>query len=369
MNYPNKENSPKNTVAYAETVSQLNRLVNQVAKWLDGSGPEANCIISSRIRLARNLSHFPFTNRANLDHLEQVLTKVKEALPAISILRNSLFVELSLLSPLDRNFLKERRLISLNLADQNYPAGLIMTPDEVISVMINEEDHLRLQVIQSGLEMTLAWKLISKLDDQMGHLLEYAYSDHFGYLTACPTNTGTGMRASIFIHLPALALTGEIDKIVKDLAPSEIAIRGFYGEGSEVWGNIFQISNQLTLGRTEEHILERLEFIAKKFLDLELQARENLMRHNKIVVEDKVYRAYAILEKARILSSSEFIGLMSALRLGIDTGLIQGISSKTLNELMVLVQPAHIQKLYKRKMDAHQRDILRAELVRQKLHL
>ncbi len=221
----------------------INSLSQCAPKWLDGSGKHSDLVISSRVRLARNLKKFSFPNRASSKALNQVLEIIRDCLSKVDDLEGAIFLNVSDLDELDRQFLMERRLISPNFVKMDRPCGLIVGKDEMISIMINEEDHLRIQSIQSGLEINKTWQLIHRIDDALANSLEFAYSEQYGYLTACPTNTGTGIRISLFINLSALALAGKIEKIINEIAPSEVAIRGFYGEGSDILGNIFQISN------------------------------------------------------------------------------------------------------------------------------
>jgi len=374
MKYISENKEVRESITSTYYKKELKLLFDKTAQWLSGDGRNSNIIISSRIRLARNLYGMRYTNRirsnrGKSDELVEIMEKVYAALTKLSTWLDISFFEIEKLSELDKQFLLERRLISPFMIDVTGPAGLAVTKDQSSSIMINEEDHLRLQVIQSGFEITKAWKIVSNLDDELGKFLEYQFSEHFGYLTACPTNTGTGMRVSIFIHLPGLALNGEVENVMKDLAPSEVTIRGFYGEGTEVLGNIFQISNQLTLGRSEDAILKRMEFITNKLIEMESKAREALLKHNKILIEDKIYRAYGLLSQARIINSMEFIDLLSSLRLGFELGFIGSITRKVLNELMVLAQPAHLQKYYDEILPHDKRDILRAELIKKKLKL
>ncbi len=346
----------------------VNTLLQQSPKWLDGSGNNSDIVISSRVRLARNLSNFSFPNRAPNKVLSQVLNIVRDCYGKIEDLKDALFLDISELNELDRQFLMERRLISPDLIKLDRSSGLIIGKDELLSVMINEEDHLRIQSLQSGLEINKAWQLIRRIDDGLANTLDFAYSEQFGYLTACTTNTGTGIRASLFINLPALVITEKMDKIINELAPSEVAIRGFYGEGSEILGNIFQVSNQLTLGKTEQSIINRINNMAEQLISFELNAREELMKKNSIVIEDKVARAIGTLKYAKILSSSESITLLSLLRLGVALGFIDSIDEKILNELLVLIQPAHLQKLRGTSLNSRERDILRIKLIRKRLN-
>jgi len=349
--------------------TEIEEIISSPVSWLDGSGQDADIILSCRIRLARNLSSIPFPNRASREDLLRIRELIREAQAQSPSLEDSFYLEMETLSRLDKQMLAERRLISPVFAESKRPSAAIISRDEKISIMINEEDHLRIQSLQSGLNMEAAWEAIRNVDEELGRVLNYAFSDRFGYLTACPTNTGTGMRVSIFIHLPALRMTRELEKILSGNTPTGITVRGFYGEGSDVLGNIFQLSNQLTLGWTERRIMEDLNRVAREVLGREQEAREKLLREDRIQIEDRVFRACGILSQARILNSVEFINLLSALILGVDLGLLKGIDRKVLNELMVITQPAHIQKIHGRRLSPKQRDILRAELVRKRLGL
>lgn len=346
----------------------VDSLLQHAPKWLDGSGKNADIVISSRVRLARNLSEYTFPNRAPGRVLSQVLSNVRECYSKNVDSKDSVFLNIGELNELDRQFLMERRLISPEMIKLNRPYGLIIGKDELISIMINEEDHLRIQSIQSGLAIDKAWQLIRRIDDALADGLDFAFSEQFGYLTACATNTGTGIRASVFINLPALAITEKIENIIHEIAPSEVAIRGFYGEGSDILGNIFQVSNQLTLGRTEQSIINRITNMAEQLISFELNARGELLKKNSITVEDKVARAVGTLKYAKILPSVEGITLLSLLRLGMALGLIDFIDEKILNELLVSIQPAHLQKLQGTSLNSRDRDILRIKLIRKRLN-
>lgn len=369
MDLKDKKSSLQRSFADNIYTMRLNTLINHFAKWLDGSGSESDIIVSSRVRLARNLQDFPFPDKAKHSKLQQIVDVIKDNYGKVEDLKDSLYIDINEISEIDRQFLMERRLISPIFVNQNLPAGLIIGKQELVSIMINEEDHLRIQSIQSGLEIMKAWEAISRIDDEFAEMMEFAYSDQYGYLTACPTNTGTGMRVSIFIHLAGLTMIGELEKIIKDKIPIEITIRGFYGEGTEALGNIFQISNQLTLGRTEQGIINRLLNVAASFINMEKEARQRLLRQDRTKLEDKVGRSIGILKHAKIMNSIEFINLLSMVRLGINLDIVNYIDKKILNELMVLVQPAHLQKYYGKILDSSERDILRANLIRNKLDL
>jgi protein arginine kinase len=349
------------------TAQNLNLLTKRLPGWLEGDAPHSDIVISTRARLARNLSDYPFPNAADRDELEEVVQEIYRALTPSQLLSQAMFLDMQKLGKLDRKFLVERRLISPPYADSSHPGMLVVGENEYLCVMVNEEDHLRIQSIQPGLNIEEAWRMLTQLDDELGEQLEYAFTDHFGYLTACPTNTGTGMRISLFVHLPALAMLEEIETVLGKLAPSEITVRGFYGEGTEVVGNIFQISNQLTLGRTDESIVKRMEEVAAKLLSLEADGRERLLTDHRLRVEDKVFRTIGILQNARMISSLEFLNLLSHLRLGLDVGLLKNVDRGLLNALMVVLQPAHLQKTEREAQDDERRDLRRAELVREKI--
>lgn len=363
-----KFSSGKIPAKQEDSQSYLTAMAQKPARWLDSSGQYADIVISSRIRLARNFQDIPFPNRAAASKLGQVLTRLYDCYPSIDELRDAYFFNMNALSRQERQFLMERHLISPLFVDTKKPAGLIVSRDESLSIMINEEDHLRLQSIQSGLGIETAWERLHRLDEALSRQFNFAFSDQFGYLTACPTNTGTGIRVSVFINLPALALSKKIDDIIHDIAPSEIAIRGFYGEGSDILGNFFQISNQLTLGRTEQSVMNRIRNMAEQLVAHEQNARRELMRDEAIVVEDQVARAMAIIKHARLMDSAEAIHYLSLLRLGRALNLVAGIQFNELNELLVLIQPAHLQLFYNRKLEPRERDILRTKVIRNKLN-
>jgi protein arginine kinase len=233
--------------------------------------------------------------------------------------------------------------------------------------MINEEDHLRIQVMQSGLNLRDAWSLIDALDDELSEALPFAYSSEWGYLTCCPTNTGTAMRASVMLHLPSLVITKQINKVLHTITKLGLTARGLYGEGTEASGNFFQISNQVALGRSEEELIENIERILKEVIHQEQSGRESLATANRTQLEDRIWRAYGILRHAKTMSSTEALDLLSAVRLGVDLGLMNGLTRTTVNELFLFSQPAHLQKLEGKALSAKERDVKRAELVRSRL--
>lgn len=349
------------------TESILDKMSGKPAPWLNGEGPESFAVLSSRIRVARNLQEFPFPPAANSDTREKVIEFISAAIDKIEGLDKGIFVRSDEIDTLDRRLLMERHIISPEFMRESAGRGLYIDDMEKISIMLNEEDHIRLQVISSGMSLYECWDDANKVDSSLSKVLEFGFDDTFGYLTACPTNVGTGLRASILIHLPGLVLTREIDNVIGRISKVGLMVRGFYGEGTDVLGNLFQISNQTTLGRTEEEIIDSLVKVSSQILEYERNAQDTLMRDAPEQIEDKVWRSYGILMNARVLTSNEVMNLLSALRMGLSLGLIDKISYRGINELMIMTQPAHLQKHIGREMDNNERDMIRADLVREKL--
>jgi len=342
----------------------LETLAGQPSPWLDATGPHSDLVLSTRVRLARNLVGVPFTHRARDEQLVSVLGAVQRAADGAEAFAGGGLLKMHELSPNDRQFLVERHLVSHELSDGARPRGLLVTPGERLSIMVNEEDHLRLQALCSGFQLAEAWALAEHADDEIEGALEYAFTDDLGYLTACPTNVGTGMRASVLIHLPALVLTKQIDKVLKSIMQVGLAVRGLYGEGSQVMGNLFQISNQTTLGHSEKESVESLDRVSRQILDYEERARDVLVRDAKMQIEDKVWRAYGSLRYGRSMTSEEVVNLCSAIRLGVALGFTGLPPFRTLNELLVLTQPAHLTMRAGKELETAERNALRAELVR-----
>ena len=342
----------------------LEQLVQHIASWLDGSGEEAGLVVSSRIRLARNLRGVPFTSRGREADRELILNAVRQAASACDQFRGAVFLEAESLSETDRLLLVERHLISPALANGEGKRGILISPDQKLCLMINEEDHVRLQVILSGFQPASAHEQASQIDRDLEKSLRYAYSQKWGHLTACPTNVGTGLRASVLIHLPGLVLTQDMDKVLRGIAQMGFAVRGFYGEGTDVVGNLFQVSNQVTLGKPAEEIVGDLEKVTRQIITFEQSARQTLLSEARPQIEDKIWRAYGILENARVLTTQEFMNLSSAARLGHSLGVIPKPGVQVLNELMVRTQPSHIQRSVGKTLEPSERDVLRAEIVR-----
>ncbi len=345
----------------------LDDLLHRKSEWLRGTGPKSNIVISSRVRLARNLNGFPFFSWAKPNEKEKILNTVKHGIEKSKFLKKCLFLFMKDITEIDRQFLVERHLMSPeHVIDPTYKA-LVVDDKEIVSTMVNEEDHVRIQVLQSGFNVVEAWRMANEIDTDLSGKLSYAFSPRWGYLTACPTNTGTGLRASVMLHLPALVMTNQIGKVFQAISKLGLTIRGFYGEGTEALGNFFQISNQVTLGHSEEDLIDKIESIVDKIVKREESTRSIIVVKNKEEMVDKIWRAYGTLESARIITSAETIKLLSAIRLGIDLNILKGIDKTKINELLVLIQPAHIQKIEGRVLNPNQRDYKRADLIRKML--
>ncbi|MBF0569324.1 MAG: protein arginine kinase [Candidatus Omnitrophica bacterium] len=346
---------------------ELNDLIHNSGEWLKGTGPHANIVLSSRIRLARNLTGIPFTNRAQKEDLEKVLGMVQTAISGNSLFANATFFRLNDLDTLDRQFLVERHLMSHDHAANPQGKALVVSKEEALSVMVNEEDHLRIQVLQSGFNVANTWAAMNAIDNALSEKLPYAFLPEWGYLTACPTNTGTAMRGSVMLHLPALVMTRQINKVLAAISKLSFASRGFYGEGTQAIGNFYQISNQVSLGHSEGDIIQNIEGLIRQIIEQEEQARQALLVQNKPALEDKICRAWGILKNARVISSQETIELLSMVRLGIDVGIIQDMDHLTINELFLMIQPAHLQKIEGKKLGTFERDHKRAQVIRDRL--
>lgn len=337
----------------------------KVGAWLSGKGPEADIVISSRIRLARNVAGVSFLPKASSQEQKELILSVNRTLAKTLISNGRGVVYVEDLPPLEAQFLLERHLVSYDFLKGKGPRGFSVTEDETFSLMINEEDHLRLQVLASGLSLKEVFKRTSEIEERLNSELPFAYSERYGFLTACPTNVGTGMRVSILIHLPGVVLTREVDRVLRGVLQLGLSVRGTYGEGTETKGHLFQISNQRTLGQSEEEIVETLEGMAEQLIRYERDAREYLSTRMGTYVEDKVMRSLGTLRYARILTSEETINLLSALRLGL--GSLKDLDAAKINKLMILSRPANLQLFFDEELDPEQRDRKRAELTRMAL--
>lgn len=331
--------------------------------------PDADVAISSRIRLARNLEAYPFTMRMNRIQSAEILEHVKNAIfIGKDVQEQKLsYLDLQSLKPLEKQLLVEKHLISPEFVEGDIDRAVIISRDGKISIMVNEEDHLRLQCIYPGMQIREAWKLCSELDTKLEETLDFAFDKSSGYLTCCPTNTGTGIRASIMLHLPALSMTGYIKRILETCSKIGVAVRGAYGENSDATGNLFQISNQVTLGQTEEEILEGIINITSQISEQERILRAELYNQSPLRFEDRIFRSLGLLRNARIISTEESLKLLSDVRLGIIMGLMTGVELESFNDMMLMIQPAYLQKLSGVQLKPDERDQKRAELIRKRL--
>jgi protein arginine kinase len=346
---------------------QINDLLNHTSEWLKGTGPHSEIVMSSRVRFARNISKIPFPHWANKKQTKEVLDAVTQAAGKVDYLKGTSVFALADVDSVDKQFLIERHLMSLEHAQRSNSKALIVDDEEIVAIMVNEEDHLRIQVMQSGFNLFEAFHIINTIDDALAKELQFAFSGEWGYLTACPTNTGTGMRGSVMLHLPALVMTRQINQVLAAIAKLSFTTRGLYGEGTQATGNFFQISNQCSLGHSENEIIENINGLIRQIVEQETQSRDVLIRQNKEMLEDKINRSYGILKNAHIISSQETSELLSMVRLGVDLGIIKDITRRAVNELFITTQPAHLQKIEGKKLTSQERDLKRAELVRSKL--
>jgi protein arginine kinase len=345
----------------------LDSLTQTSGEWLRGNGPESDIVISSRIRLARNVAAFPFTNRANAYQKAEIEALLRDRVARLELDPRLEYINVPNLSPLDRQFLVERQLISRELAAADGPRGVALAPRETVSLMINEEDHLRMQVMRSGFALDEAWQDMDRVDDLVESRLSYAYSDEFGYLTACPTNVGTGMRSSVMLHLPALVWSKQIEKVFRALQKINLAVRGLYGEGSRASGDFYQISNQVTLGKSETQILNEIREVIPQIITYERQARNAMLKESRKAIQDKISRAFGTLRSATMMTSEETMDLLSHVRLGVNMGLLDDVNIVTVNELFIHTQPAHLQKLMGSLLDGEERNAARARYLRSRL--
>lgn len=346
---------------------ELNDLARTSGEWLRGNGPEADIVISSRIRLARNLADYPFVTRATEQDRRDIERKLHDAILAVQRQEDILYINVQELDGVDRQFLVERHLISREHAESEGARSVAIDARETFSLMINEEDHLRIQVMKSGLDLRSVWEQVREIDDRIEQRVTYAFHDRWGYLTACPTNVGTGLRVSVMLHLPALVITRQIDKVFRSLQKINLAVRGLYGEGSQAMGDFYQISNQITLGRSEEELIQQVGDIVPVIIDYERQARQFLIKESQENLHDRVSRAYGILRTAQTISSEETMHLLSSVRMGVNLGLIRDVGVPKVNELFIRTQPAHLQKITGSELSRTDRDIERARFLRRAL--
>ena len=347
---------------------KLADLTKGAGEWLRGAGPMHDVVISSRIRLARNLAGVPFLAQCGAEQQNEIEQRLRREILDAGIAKEVLYVDIAAAGELDRQLLVERHLISRQHATASHPRGVTVSSDETCAIMVNEEDHLRIQVLRSGLDLTDAIGDIMRVDDLLETRLDYAFHAKYGYLTACPTNVGTGLRVSVMLHLPALKMTGEIEKAFRAAHDMRLAIRGLFGEGTEATGDFFQVSNQTTLGKSEEQIVrEFLTEMVPQFVAYERRAREALVERRVVAVDDKAQRSLALLRTARLISTDETMYLLSLVRLGVNTGRLDEVDLKTINELFLLTQPAHLQKMLNKQLESEDRAQARASYIRRRL--
>lgn len=346
----------------------IDSVARRAGEWLRGIGPLHEIVISTRIRLARNIAGSPFLSRADADARQAIAGAIAGAIRKARGLEHYVHVDVDALDELDRKLLVERQLISRQQAEGQGARRVAFDPDESCSLMLNEEDHLRLQVMRSGLQLESAWEQIDHIDDAIEQHVSYAFHPQYGYMTACPTNVGTGIRVSVMLHLPALRLTGELEKVVQAAKDLKLAIRGLHGEGTEALGDFFQISNQITLGRSEPEIIDDFrKHVIPRIVEYEQAARTALLKNRLYALDDKIYRAMGLLQSARLISSNEALQCLSHVRMGLHVGRLRSVKLQTLNELFLQTQPAHLQKLQGERLNGEQRSIARADLIRARL--
>jgi protein arginine kinase len=343
-------------------------LTRTSGEWLRGSGPESDIVISSRIRLARNLADFPFSIRASTQEKGEIARTLRGTIKDCQRTRGLRYISVDDLASIDRHLLMERQLISREHATGDGSRGVAFPPEENISLMVNEEDHLRVQVMRSGLALMEAWEEANAIDDSLEEKMSFAYHPQLGYLTACPTNVGTGLRASVMLHLPALVMTKQIEKVFKALHKINLAVRGLYGEGSQASGDFYQISNQVTLGSSEVKIIQNITTVVPQIIHYEREARQALVTEQRQMLQDRVARSLGILRSAHAISSEETMHHLSNVRLGINLGLIDDLAIPTINEMFIHTQPAHLQRIQGTELEKPaERNVARATYLRQRL--
>jgi len=330
-------------------------------------GPHDRIVMSSRVRLARNLKDSAFPGWAKKNERVKVLETIRPAVESLPQMKDAFSEAMDNLGALDRQILVERHLISREHAAKSAGSGLVLNSEETFSVMINEEDHLRMQALRPGLQLKQAWAAIDEFDSSLEKKLDFAFDPDIGYLTACPTNLGTGIRVSAMLHLPGLVLGEQINPIIQSVNKLGLTVRGLYGEGTEALGNVFQVSNQMTLGENEAMIVERLEKVLAQIIEHEENARQTLLERKPKTVYNHIGRAYGILANAHSITSKETMNLLSLLRLGVDLALFPGTERSLVDELFLITQPAHLQKQFSDKLSAEERDLMRADMVRERL--
>jgi protein arginine kinase len=347
------------------------KLIDELSKartaWFSGSGPMSDIVISSRIRLARNIVGYPFLIKADEGQRRQIYRALFEKISETPLSERVAFVDIDETTELDRQLLVERHLISKQHAEAEGSRGVALSSEETVALMINEEDHLRIQVVGSGLQLERLWDSINRIDDDLQKVASFAFHNQYGFLTACPTNVGTGIRVSVMLHLPALKLTGELEKVSRATRDMRLAVRGMHGEGTEATGDFYQISNQTTLGRSEMEILTSFSSIVARIVDYEKMARDALVQDRTSALDDKIWRALGVLGTSRIISTEECLFLLSHVRMGVHLGRLSDVELNTIDDLFFHTQPAHLQKLTGQVMKGEARGVARADLIRRRL--
>jgi protein arginine kinase len=339
-------------------------LIDSPSELTDATSSKTAIVLMTRVRLARNLAGSSFPGWAKPAQREEILATCRDAVAAMAPMKRSLSINVDELSDLEKQILVERHLISRELSGAKTGAGVVISKDQTLSVMINEEDHLRIQVLRSGFQLKKTWAAITELDSALEERLDYAFSPTLGYLTACPTNLGTGMRASAMMHLPALVIANQMEKVVRAVNQLGMVVRGLFGEGSDASGSIFQISNQTTLGEAEEEIIKRLGSVLNSIIEHELNARQKLLETDAGKLHDKIGRAFGILQNSHLLSTSEAMNLLSLIRLGVDLGVFPDAHRCVIDRLFIEAQPGHLQHAQHGEFEPGQRDLLRATRLR-----
>ena len=339
-------------------------VIENIPAWFNNSGPEADCVISTRARLARNVADHQFPCKASLSERKSIFDEVAAAIRDIPQCKDSTCLNFSAIERISQQFLFEKRVVSNELVNFEGDRGVICDFNNHISIMINEEDHIRMQCMDSGFQPDGVWSALNDIDDELGKNVGYAYDRKWGFLTSCPTNSGTGFRVSFLMHLPGLVLTKTVDSVLSGASQMGISTRGFFGEYSDVVGNMFQLSNQATMGACENEFLKSTKGIIKKIIGYEKKARRRVLKDAKNELEDKVYRSYGILKYARTLELDEFLNLTSAIRLGIECGIVKNITVQTLNRMILLCLPAHMELYFKTIIDKEEKSSIRADMVK-----
>ncbi len=339
-------------------------------RWYIDKGPDSDVVLSSRIRLARNFREFPFPHKATPEIRQKIVEETKNALFAgnQSMSETFRFIDFAQLDAIEKLVLVEKHVASKELLDGNQYSGLFLSQDEQISIMMNEEDHIRIQCLAPGMQLTKAWEICNALDDLLSETIDFAWDENIGYLTSCPTNIGTAIRASVMVHLPALTMTGYIKPILEALGKLGMAARGLYGENTEASGNMFQFSNQVTLGKSEEDIMLGIKNIAIQIIEQERSLRQELLKQNRFRLEDRIFRSYGILKNARLMDTGETLKRLSDVRLGVDMGIINEIDVTDINEMMLSIQPGGLQKKTGKILNPDERDTYRARIVREMMN-